>query len=158
MSGEVLLAAPTEHAGEGWVARIGPLSALSALPAALVLLAATSLRSRGRMSVLRTAMLLAAVQVPLCALMGAIGLDPLHNGLADPAAWATLAVQVGIALVAAMLLAVFVTGVRLIAARLRRPRPQVNRAGARPPREIAFSRRDLLIRCRRRAPPFLRAA
>lgn len=152
--GEGFLPGP-QHERQVWLGLIGPNAMLSILPAGLVILTASTIRARGRVSVARTASTLAAVQVPLCAAMGILGSDPLHGGLADPMTWAALGVQVVLALLTATLLALLVAGVELVVARLRRKteRPQIIRSPAL--RAAAHWHRDLLVRCRRRAPPAL---
>jgi hypothetical protein len=131
------------------------LSALAAVPVALVLVTVRALAPGTVFPLAPTARLLLALQAVGFVLLELAerGLSP-SAALADPAVRVGLLIQVLVAFGSALLLGLFTRAVRLVAARLRRPssrRPPV----LMPPRPVAawVDRLVLLVRARKRAPP-----
>jgi len=140
-------------AGHGYFNSLG-LLALAATGISLIALGARTLRGEGGASLVRTALLLACLQVPSFLLLEVVERHmDLAVTLADPGVLVGLLMQILMAAVIAALVCVFVRTVQLVAGlwRSRRTPSQPTRTYA--PEILLRNGPDLLVGARRRAPP-----
>jgi hypothetical protein len=144
--------------GHGWVTLAG-LSLAVAIPAALGLTAAASLKMSAPFRVGALASRLALLQAASFAALELAerGFDAAAAA-ADPAVVAGIVLQVVVAALAAMVIAVVSRTVRAVAARLRRPERTRERRAAAPVTDEPLVRHSHLVVTRRRAPPLPIAA
>lgn len=161
-----VVAYPAEQVREGELEATGHgsfefaiIAAIAIVPAVLVFAATSALSARRRPSVLRTALLLAPLQLVAFALLELLERDgSFTQALAEPAVLLGFAVQVVVALVSSLLLAGFCRAVRALAARDGGTHSFVETPLWRPVDFLVPSRLAFLVSTGRRAPPLPLAA
>ena len=139
--------------------RFALMSLVAVIPAVLLVTVLRAVSSDHRPKILRTALVLAALQVPAFALLELVERDlSLAQALTDRAHVVGLVVQVLGALLSSVVIAMLFRGVRVLAARLRRAAFTAPESTPRPRRRETARRLILLVSARLRAPPLRLAA
>lgn len=147
-----------EVTGHSWLGLATP-SLLAAIPVVVLVAAVRSVRSDVPWAGSSLALRLAAIQIPVFALIETFERQwSVDRALSDPAVFVGLALQPLLAVVAAWILGLLRRAVRAIAILLVRRRRAAPRSFPRPALDEPGYRLWLLLPARRRAPPTLRSA